>query len=216
MLYSLFQSNSAEPIYKWAHYFPIYERHFREFVNKSVLMIEIGVFKGGSLKMWHKYFGPLARIVGLDIHPACALFDGDDCKVRIGDQRDVKFLGSVIKEFGTPDIVLDDGSHMMEDMDATFRFLYPLLNNNGVYVVEDAHTCYREEYGGGLRKPGTFIEKAKELIDVLNAYHISDDMVDDFTRSTFSISFYDSIVVFEKKKHGRPRSVQSGDPTLMY
>lgn len=215
MLYALFQSNTEEPIYKWAHYFPVYERHLADFVNKSVLMIEIGVFKGGSLKMWKKYLGPLARVVGLDIHPACAMFDCAEYSVRTGDQADIAFLGRVIKEFGTPDIVLDDGSHMMEDMDASFRFLYPLLNNNGVYIVEDTHTCYRENYGGGLKKPGTFMEKAKELIDRLNAYHIDQNMVDNFTRSTFSISFYDSIVVFEKKAHGRPYAVKSGNPALL-
>lgn len=52
---------------KWAHYFPIYERHFSWYVNKSLTFLEIGVARGGSLQMWQRYFGPLAKIVGIDI-----------------------------------------------------------------------------------------------------------------------------------------------------
>ena len=216
MLYSLFLNNYERPIYKWSHYFPIYERHLQDFVNKSVLMFEIGVFQGGSLKLWKKYLGPFARIVGVDIIEKCAAFSDDQCQVRIGRQGDTKFLGRLIREFGSPDIVLDDGSHMMDDMNTTFDFLYPLLNNNGVYIVEDAHTCYWDRYQGGLKRPGTFMEKAKDLVDKLNAYHIEEgEMVDEFTKSTFSMCFYDSMVVFEKRQRRKPYAVQSGAPELL-
>lgn len=213
MLYSLFQNNKDELISKWPHYFPIYERHFKDFVNKSVLMFEIGVFQGGSMKMWKKYLGPFATIVGIDIDPECKKYEDQQCEVCIGDQTDFKFLSSIIKEFGRPDIVLDDGGHRMEEMSNTFKFLYPLLNNNGVYMVEDTHTCYWDEYGGGLKKEDSFIEKAKAMIDELNAYHIRDcDMVNDFTRETFSVSFYDSVVAFEKRVRGKPYDLQIGTP----
>jgi len=43
---------------------------------------------------------------------------------------------------------------------------------NGIYMVEDLHTAYWEEYEGGLRKSSTFIELCKNLIDELNADHI--------------------------------------------
>ncbi|CAK7007331.1 MAG: hypothetical protein DELT_00296 [Desulfovibrio sp.] len=211
MLYSLFHNTKNELVTKWVHYFPVYERHLKDFVNKSVVMIEIGVFKGGSLKMWKKYLGPYASIVGIDIDPECERYEDDQCRVRIGGQGDFKFLSNVIKEFGRPDIVIDDGSHMMHDMDATFQFLYPLLNNNGVYIVEDTHTCYWEQYGGGLGNPSSFIEKAKSLVDSLNAHHISKETVDNFTNSTFSVCFYDSMVVFEKRHRGAPYSITIGD-----
>ncbi len=90
--------------------------------------------------------------------------------------------------------------------------LYPLLNDNGVYVVEDAHTCYWDEFDGGLGREGSFMEKAKKLLDSLNAWHIRDkDMVDEFTRSTFGVSFFDSMVVFEKKRHPKPYARLTGE-----
>jgi len=51
---------------------------------------------------------------------------------------------------------------------ASFRFLYPRLDRNGVNMVEDLHTAYWDAYGGGLRREGTFIELCKGLIDELN------------------------------------------------
>lgn len=200
-LYSLFQRNKGKSIHKWIHYFPIYERYFSPYVNKSIIMLEIGVSKGGSMSMWRDYFGPYATIIGIDIDPACKNVEEKQCHVRIGSQSDTKFLGEVLSEFGTPDIVLDDGSHLMNDMLTSFSFLYPQLNNNGVYIVEDCHTCYWAEYGGALKHPDSFIEKAKDMIDTMNAYHYDDKQkVNDFTNTTASIAFYDSVVVFEKMR----------------
>jgi len=65
--------------------------------------------------------------------------------------------------------------------------------------VEDLHTAYWEEFGGGLKKDDSFINISKHFIDRLNADHsrgaVEPDLI---TRHTFGISFYDSVVVFEK------------------
>lgn len=210
-LYSLFLNNNDRIIHKWVHYFPVYERYFSPFVNKSIVFIEIGVSKGGSLQMWKKYFGPLATIIGIDIDKRCIKYQDDQCVVKIGNQSDSNFLQKIISEYGAPDIVLDDGSHVQEDMYATFQVLYPQLKNNGIYMVEDAHTCYWKDYNGGLLNKNSFIEKSKSLIDELNAFHhMQEDMIPDFTTSTYSIAFYDSIVVFEKMLHKKPYAIKTG------
>jgi hypothetical protein len=51
MLYHDFLTNEQNQIYKGLHYFPIYERYFKKFVNQSVNFWEIGVRRGGSLQM---------------------------------------------------------------------------------------------------------------------------------------------------------------------
>jgi hypothetical protein len=122
-----------------------------------------------ALGMWQRYFGPLARVVGIDIDPVCKAHEAPGVFVRTGDQSDERFLASVIEEFGIPDIALDDGSHRMEHMAKSFLFLYPQMPKNGVYVVEDLHAAYWEEYGGGASKPDSFINLAKNFIDRLNA-----------------------------------------------
>lgn len=198
MIYESFLTNQGRPVHKWLHYFPIYERHFGRYVDQSLIIWEIGVFKGESLQLWKEYFGPFATIVGIDIDPCCSRFEEPQVSIRIGNQADAVFLQSVLDEFGPPDIVLDDGSHQMAHVNQTFEFLYPKIKDNGVYFVEDTHTAYFPNFGGGLEKPGTFIENCKNMIDYLNAYYCG--LPTEFADSTFSMSFYDSIVAFEKRR----------------
>ena len=204
-----FLTNQGPQIHKWVHYFPIYERHFERWRNMTLTFLEIGVGKGGSVQMWQRYFGPLATIVGIDINPRCKAAEQPGIHVRIGDQSDPAFLQSIIDEFGVPDVVLDDGSHMMTHIRDTFLVLYPQMQKNGVYVVEDLHTAYRAEYGGGLDEPDSFINISKHFVDQLNAHHAREALQDGFiTRQTFSISFYDSVVAFREGFHPAPRGRQ--------
>lgn len=210
-LWSLFQDNQGPIIHKWVHYFPIYERYFSQFVNKNILFIEIGVDKGGSLKLWKRYFGPYAKVVGIDINKYCKQFEEDQIVIEIGSQNDKKFLQEVIKKHGQPDIVLDDGSHLQDDLWLSFQELYPLINNNGIYMLEDLHTCYWPMYQGGLKLNSSFIEKSKDMIDQLNAWHyLADEKISNFTKSTHSISYYDSIIVFEKMTRKKPFAIRIG------
>jgi len=210
-LWSDFLTNDGRVIYKWKHYFPIYERHFKDFVSKPVTFIEIGCGSGGSLQMWKRYFGPHARIVGIDIKPECKQFEEDQIEVRIGDQSDEGFLNSVIEEFGTPDIVLDDGSHIMNHIVASFRSLYHRMSKSGIYLVEDLHTAYWSDHEGGLHKPSTFIEISKGLIDELNADHTRGALSSTaFTQSTLSMHFYDSVIVFERGTHTKKFALLTG------
>jgi hypothetical protein len=211
-LWQMFLNHQGRIVHKWTHYFPIYERHFNRFVNRPMTFIEIGCGEGGSLQMWKQYLGPLATIVGLDIRPECAAFEEERVHVRIGDQGDPSFLDSVIGEFGAPQVVLDDGSHIMAHVNASFRCLYPRVAPDGVYMVEDLHTAYWDEYGGGLRRAGTFIESCKDLIDELNAEHTRGALSQtSFSRTTLSMHVYDSVVVFEKGAYGRKVAPQIGN-----
>ena len=165
--------------------------------------------------MFQRYFGPMAKIVGIDIDPSTKCHEEPGIFIRIGSQSDVRFLDSVIQEFGLPDVVLDDGSHVMNDLCTTFDHLYPQMNKNSVYCVEDLHTCYWEEYGGGAGKKESFLEKTKNLVDELHADHSRGAVASSkFTRETFSISIYDSVVVFEKGDVFRKEAPQRGDFSL--
>jgi hypothetical protein len=209
-LWQDFLTNQGKTIHKWEHYFPIYERHFAPWRGRSLTFLEIGVSKGGSLQMWRRYFGPLARIVGVDIDRKCKAHEAPGVFVRIGDQSDPSFLRSLIDEFGPFDVVLDDGSHEMDHLRKTFEFLYPLVPKNGVYMVEDLHAAYWEEFGGGLGKAETFVNFAKGLIDELNADHSRGALAPTaFTRQTWSMCFYDSVIAFEKGDVWRKAAPQS-------
>ncbi|WP_238314856.1 class I SAM-dependent methyltransferase [Methylobacterium organophilum] len=199
-LYSQFLDNTGRPIHKSGHYFFAYERHFGKYVGQPVTFLEIGAGNGGSSQMWKRWLGPLAQIVTIDINEVCRQYADEQVSVRIGDQSDPIFLQSLIDEFGPPDAVLDDGSHQMHHVTETFSFLYERIAPNGVYMIEDMHTAYWPDYGGGRGDPRSIIECFKGLIDDLNADHIRDGSVSpsNFTRQTIAMTAYDSILVFEK------------------
>ena len=212
-LWSDFLTNDDLMMFKWAHYFPIYERHLSRFRNLDITLLEIGVSHGGSARMWKRFFGPHAKIVGIDINPLCAHAADEQVNVRIGSQTDPVFLDQVIAEFGVPDIVIDDGSHITEHVNFTFDHVYPKMPKNSVYLVEDLHTAYWPEWGGGYQKPDTFIERSKHMIDLLNADHSRGAVPpNDFTRTTGSMHFYDSVIVFEKQNIPRKYSLCTGTP----
>lgn len=196
-LYHHFLTQTGAPMIKNAHYFVVYERFFARYVGRPVLMFEIGTGEGGSAAMWKAYFGPLARIVTVDVrdcsHMACA-----QVFPRQGDQSDQRFLHALVEEFGAPDIVLDDGSHMMAHVNATFDVLFPALQRDGVYVVENLNTAYWPDFGGGLGAEGSFIERCKRLVDELNAPSSGALIPTPFSRSVLSISFFELMIVIEK------------------
>ncbi len=49
----LFRIFSADTnVHKWHHYFDIYSKYFERYRDRPITMLEIGVFRGGSLRMW--------------------------------------------------------------------------------------------------------------------------------------------------------------------
>jgi uncharacterized small protein (DUF1192 family) len=197
-LFGDFLDNTQRRTHKWYHYFPAYERHFERFRNRYVTLVEIGVDQGGSLQLWKRYLGPLARIVGVDINPLCKQVEEDQIHVRIGSQDDREFLMDLVAEFGNPDIVIDDGSHQQPHVNATFDILYPEVAKNGAYLVEDLHAAYWPNHGGGLHHPASFIERAKVCIDEMHAEYSGGELPHSALGDrTASIHFYDSLVLLE-------------------
>jgi hypothetical protein len=212
-LEAYFQANNRRLIHKWMHYFELYERHFARFRGQPVTILEFGVSQGGSLQMWRDYFGPAARLFGVDINPQCRQFEEEGVRIFIGDQADRSFLRALAQELPQVDILIDDGGHTMKQQIATFEELFPRVAPDGVYLCEDVHTSYWRRWGGGYRKRGTFIEYSKGWIDDLNAWHSRQPRrlrVSDFTRTAHSVHFYDSVVVVEKRPVQPPTDVRTG------
>jgi hypothetical protein len=223
-----FYNNPGRLIHKWKHYFEIYDRHFARFRGHDITVVEIGVSQGGSLQMWKHYFGPKARIIGVDINPSCAQFVEDRVEVVIGSQEDRGFLRSLAERVPVIDILIDDGGHTMTQQIATFEELFPRVAPTGVYLCEDLHTSYWPSFGGGYKAPGSFIEYSKNFVDYIHAWHAPVPKpprkrwykraaarapvlsVSDFTRTAHSLHFYDSVLVIEKRKMEPPSDVMTG------
>jgi len=212
-LQKYFYSNKRNLIHKWDHFFEIYERHFSHFRGKEIVILEIGVSHGGSLQMWKDYFGEKVTVIGVDVNPECKKLEENGITIYIGSQEDRAFLKRLKSEIPKVDILIDDGGHTTAQQTTTFEELYEHIKDNGVYLCEDLHTSYWDEYGGGYKKEGTFIEYSKNFIDYINAWHSRDKKlldVSDFTRTTNSLHYYDSILVIEKNKRVAPSHHKTG------
>jgi hypothetical protein len=133
-----FDTHSQGPgIWKWRHYFEIYERHLGKFVGRPSNLLEIGIYSGGSLGMWRHYFGPTARIFGVDIEGACKAYENEFVRVFIGDQADRTFWQKFRDQTPPLDIVIDDGGHRAEQQIVTLEETLPYLRPGGVYLCED-------------------------------------------------------------------------------
>jgi hypothetical protein len=191
---------------KWHHYFKIYDRHFKKFQGRHPIILEIGVAKGGSLEMWNHYFDGDCEIYAIDINPDCLQvpkrLDAKNIHVELGNQESRSFWRDYLRNKPKFDIVIDDGGHKMNQQIVTYEEVYNHISDDGVYLCEDLHTSYWEMWGGGLRKPGTFIEYTKNFIDQINAHHIREPLVGNekkFRQTTNSIHYYDSVIVLEKE-----------------
>jgi len=160
------------------HYADIYESWFetKRYTVKNLL--EIGVHKGGALRAWLKYF-PIATVYGVDIKDKFDRdkpFDRNRLHFAVGDQTDKTFMLNLYDDIEF-DVIIDDASHQVDHQWDTFNFMFQRVKKGGVYIVEDIHSSYWPDYKGGFGKPGTFIEKAKQLADYPNykAYKKMDD-----------------------------------------
>ena len=207
-LIDIFNENCNRTSTKWNHYFEIYERHFEKFIGTEVKILEIGVQNGGSLQMWKEYFGKKSIIVGIDIDPNCK-YEEDQITIEIGNQSDLLFLENIHNKYGNFDIIIDDGSHIQLDVLKSFSFLYPKLNNKGVYLVEDTHTAYWKQYEGGITSPFNFVSIASNFVHDTNLQYIQEQYTP-HVHDLKAISFYDSVVVFEKETQTKKQFVVSG------
>ncbi len=220
-LYRQFLSERAKDLPKWHHYFEIYDHWFAPLRGRADLrLLEIGVAHGESLKIWRQYFGAGATIVGLDIDPACQAYakPEENTFVEIGDQTDTGFLDRVAEAYGPFDLIIDDGGHTTAQQTISFNQRYADgLKDPGVYLVEDLHSNYWPEFQDAAQ---TFVDYAKQLADQLYECYVQQPTihafeegnpqqqrsmtVSHFCATTRTIAFYDSIIVFEKRRRSMP------------
>lgn len=158
---------------KWTLYLDVYERIFAAYLDQPIALLEIGVQNGGSLEIWAEYFSSANNLVGCDINDACAelIFEDSRIEIVVGDINSDAAFTKVLGIAQEYDIVIDDGSHTSADVIKSFSHCFKALKDGGVYIVEDLHCSYWEEWQGGLFYPHSSYSFFKLLIDVLNHEH---------------------------------------------
>lgn len=125
------------------NYLSFYSEYFDFIRNKSLKILEIGVFNGASLATWESYFTN-AQIIGADIDPKVRKFARNRIHIEVMDQSNLQDLANIATLHGPFDIIIDDGSHIWDHQICSFRSLFPFLRDGGYYIIEDLQTNYGE------------------------------------------------------------------------
>ena len=130
-----------------------YYRLFEPIKNSVNTLVEIGIgnkplmdpivgsnyIPGASLRSWSDFF-PNAKIIGLDIDTS-VFFETDKIKCFYMDQSSIECITSTINNikhlYNNIDIIIDDGSHIIEHMTLSYKILKNYLNSGGIYIIED-------------------------------------------------------------------------------
>ena len=145
-------------------------------------------------------------------------------EIFIGSQVDPACIKAIKERVSQIDVVIDDGSHIQKHMVQSFLMLWPLLTENGIYIIEDTHTNYSPDhqesfYGIGLYD--YFKGLSERLnIDFIDAdarksrFKLPRDVRDpkkpssEITQEIFSIEFFDSVIAVRKKKKSEPLRIR--------
>jgi len=172
-LEEIFLAHKGKVSDKWALYIAEYEKFFHEYRDRPVKLLEIGVQNGGSLEIWAEYFTNGSLFVGCDSNPCCGELSFEDPRIIlvIGDINDDSTRAKILSYSREFDIVIDDGSHHPKDIIQAFLAYYPILTNDGLYIIEDLHTSYWKDFEGGLFNPFSALSFFKRLVDIINFEH---------------------------------------------
>jgi hypothetical protein len=177
---------------KQTTYFSTYDRLLGPYQDREVTFVEVGVLSGGSLHMWRQFFGPKARIIGVDLNPEAKRWEADGFEVFIGNQQSRVFWEGFYRQVGPIDILLDDGGHTYAQQIVTTQEAMRHMSK-GLVIVEDTCTSYMPSFG--FPSQYTFTEWAKGLVDPVNARNEGVAVLPNENSSKIEyLSFFTSII----------------------
>lgn len=185
-------------------FYPWFLSHFR---NKEINLLEIGIDRTESLKLWKGYFDKV-NLHGLDIDEK-KFWDEEVTLHRVDQSNDVE-LDSFVKNIGTNfDIILDDGSHVPDHQMLTIKKLWHLLKPGGIYIIEDIETSYWKRssiygYRFNAGKKG-IIQNFYDLVDLINAEFSKkvnrNLLIKNFANDVEMVTFAQNCIILVKKDH---------------
>lgn len=119
-----------------------YQNHFESRQTTTQTVLEVGIYGGDSILLWHDYF-PNAKVYGLDIEPRPNRieFHNPSERLVLMDQVDAYSPQTIetLKQMEPSgfDIVIDDGPHTLDSMIFYVMNYLPLVKKGGIFVLED-------------------------------------------------------------------------------
>jgi hypothetical protein len=150
----------------------------REFQGREVRLLEIGLDRLGSVRLWQRYFAEGLRLHGIDRDEKAP--DSANTRFHKVDQGSAVDLQRFAASVGTSfDIILDDGSHVPGHQILSLATLWPLLVPGGVYIIEDVETSYWKKsrfygYRFDARKSSqNLVAQLTAAVDAVNSEFLS-------------------------------------------
>jgi glycosyltransferase involved in cell wall biosynthesis/SAM-dependent methyltransferase/uncharacterized coiled-coil protein SlyX len=215
----LYKDHQGKVTDKWSLYLTEYDRLLSPLRRrKDMSLLEIGTQNGGSLEIFAKYFSKARKLIGCDNDLNCAKLSFEDSRIAlvIGDINTDDSESEILKYESEFDLIIDDGSHRSGDIVKSFARYFKYLKYEGLFVVEDLHCSYWQDFEGGLYYPFSSLSFFKRLADILNYEHWGIDkerktLIEGFAghfniefdesslTEIHSIEFLNSICVIRKK-----------------
>jgi cephalosporin hydroxylase len=108
-------------------------------------ILEIGINKGGSIKLWSDFFTN-ATIYGLDINDTSEVIDSIKNKknIKLFNHYDAynfeTFYYNFLKKDIKFDLILDDGPHDLNSMRTFIKLYSQVLASDGILIIEDVQS----------------------------------------------------------------------------
>jgi len=180
----------------------IYHDYFNVDKEKVTKVLEIGIDKGNSLRMWRDYF-PNAVIYGIDVQQH-QFFREDRIVTDFANQSIKADIDKIIDKYGSDfDLIIDDGGHDPIFQQITLGYLFPHVKTGGFYVVEDLHTSFMEDWLKPINlsvNDFTAYNVLKQFIDEkkLTTNYLKTEEIDYINNNYEYVKIYD---VLNDKKH---------------
>ena len=137
-----------------------YARFFEPLRSDPVRLLEIGIFKGDSIRMWREYFtNPKASITGVDIRLPEDLPAGphpNNVHILEDDAYSLEF----VQQLPQYDIIIDDGPHTHDSQVTFLSLYYDRVAPGGLLICEDVASPTTRYQLREMRRPLFIMDKS--------------------------------------------------------
>jgi hypothetical protein len=169
-------------------YLETYEELFHKKQNENINILEIGVYQGGSIKLWKDYFIN-GTVYGVDICGNEFMRESDIVsheRVKLYLKSDAYSEEFVREKLSSTafDFLVDDGPHTLESMKFFIKHYSPLLKDDGILIIEDI-----QEYDWIQALQDATPEHLKPCVNIYDLRHVKNRYDDIMFVINKSVSF---------------------------
>jgi len=130
-----FNNNYNTDKYNLGYFDLFYEDIFFSLKNRPINLLEIGVFGGGSIKLWKDYLHEDSKICAADINLCNEIENLKNVRHIVCDAYNQSNLHNF--EDNHYDLIIDDGPHTYQSFEFLVENYHSKLKDNGTMIIED-------------------------------------------------------------------------------